>query len=360
MVRKILFSKTNLFMVFLLCFCIPFSLMFYRCLIEESNYNLRIDRGFVSSSAVYFSFESTQPTEGGVSSGNVFFPDRSLRDAIRVLDDEPYLFASQRKYVRAVCFQKDMDLPPIQEGRFFSSEECWSANKLAVIGRTAMKQTWIREDTGERMISLDSGDYKVVGVAGTGEVSTIDDLIFINIGSLEPEDILTGVFYLDTMKNSSDNLLRRFSSGLSAVSTLSVREIDMPPTASDVVSGGVFFSAILKYSIYGFLLVTFLCLLVFFLVSNRGRMATCMLNGHSYFQSVLRVSVPVMITGLAGLVLAIIFSVIMARFSFFKLPENLVYGSVAVSSLIGLLALIMFPVGQYAVIRRIDLAEKLR
>lgn len=360
MIRKVLFSKTNLFMVFMICFCIPLSLMFYRCLTDESNHNLRIDRGFVSSNAVYFSFEATQPAVGGLSSGDYFSADRSLQSAISVLDEKPYLFVSQRKYVRSICYQKDMDLPPIQEGRFFSSEECWSENRLAVIGRTNMDRTWIREDTGKRMITLDYGDYEVVGVMGTGDVSTIDDLIFINIGSMEEADILTGIFYLDTVSIRADKLFQRFSSEISSVSALSVREIDMPLTASDVVSGGVFFSEVLKYAIYGFLLVTFLCLLVFFLVSNRGRMATCMLNGHSYFQSVLRVSVPVMIMGLAGIVLAIIFSVIMVRFSFFKLPEKMVYRSVAVSSLIGLYALMLFPIGQYAVIRRIDLAERLR
>ena len=360
MFRKVLLSKSNLFMVFMLCFCIPFSLMFYQCLTDETNYNLKIDRGFVSSKAIYFSLIERAADEGVTAAGESLSEKSVLQEAIRVLDNDPYLFVSQRKYIRAICFQKDMEIPPIREGRFFSSEECWVDNKLAVIGRTNLDRTWMREDTGKRMISLDYGDYEVIGVMGIGDVSTIDDLIFINIGSLETTDWQTGVFYLDTTNIRAKPLFQRFSDEISSVSTLSVREIDMPPTASDVVSGGVFFSEVLKYTIYVFLLITFLCLLVFFILSSRGRLTICLLNGQSYRQSILRVSVPMLFAGLAGIVIAIISAVLMVRFSFFKLPHSMVIRSITVSSVIGVLTLMLFPLVLRMWIRSICLSENLR
>lgn len=359
MLRKMLFSKTNVFMIFVLYFCIPFSLMFYQCLTNETNYNLKLDRGLVSSSAVYFSFAKLL-SEGDISTDGSSLDSSSLRDAIRVIDAESYFLVSQLEDARAVCYQKDMDLPPIREGRFFSSEECWNNAKLAVIGKNHLDETWIQPDSSKRMISLSCGDYEVVGVMGTGKISTIDDLVFVNIGSLDESMLMTRIFYLDSQGSHASKLFRKLSSEISSTSSFSTTQIEMPATAADIVSGGVFFSDILKYTIYAFLMVTYICMLVFFIVSSQERLAICTLIGQSFSQSLLRVFMPILLCGLAGIAVAVISTLLMIHFSFFELPDYMVYSSMVKSSLTGLLALLLFPVVQRIAMRSINLSENLR
>lgn len=358
--RRNFVTRSNIASSFLLLFCITFSLTFYNCLTKEYDYNLQIDRGFVNGGATYFSLVTDADPETEVSGSANNEEDNSLQNAICFSKNDSFFLASQLGTTRAVYYQGDVTIPPIVSGRFLTSAECLSDQKRAVIGHAFVDKTWLDPDTQKTMISIEEGDYEVIGTMGMGKVSTIDNLIFVNIGSIDSARILSRILYLDSNSENTDHLFGVFSDKVASETRFSAKAIDMPATATDVVSGGVFMASFLKGIIYSFLVITFLCTLVFFILSNKAKISIYLLIGQTYRQTLHRVSVPILISGFGGLVLAGICMGVMENTGFFELPSTEIYTSLLNSSLAGVVVLILFPVFQYFSICSMNLQESLR
>jgi len=359
MQSKFFISSSNAAAVFFLCFCIPFSLMFYHCLSREYDYNLMLGRGFVSGNSVFFSVYTNGPESEAVISDSGSSDSKGFLNNLQDSSDNiPYLIVSQLGVVRATFYQGDVMLPPIISGRLFSSEESRSDKKLAIIGRFYSDSVW--DDRGTRMITLEYGDYEVIGVLGLQQPSTIDELIFINAGSLDEDTMTSGLFYIDSPERSPDTLFKDLSARLSAEGRFSTDEIDMSPTTVDIVSGGIFYSGLLQGIIYAFLFLIFLCTLVFYIQVCKPRAALLLLNGYTYRQTVIRLSVSVLSAGSVGMVFSVVAGIIMALCGFFCLPKEAVIISVLLSSLYALTAMFLFPLSMYFAVRAMNLPESLR
>jgi len=168
------------------------------------------------------------------------------------------------------------------------------------------------------------------------------------------------LFYLDSSKDSPDNLFQELSTRLSAAGRFSANEIDMSPTAVDVISGGIFYSSLLKGIIYTFLFLIFLCTLVFYIQNCKSRAALLLLNGYTYRQTVIRLSVSVFAAGSVGVIFSVAAGFVMAVCGFFQLPTETIIVSVLLSSLYALAVMLLFPVSLYFAVRVMNLPESLR
>ncbi len=353
-------ARSHIASSFLLLFCITFSLAFYNCLAKEYDYNLQIDRGFVNGGATYFSLVTDTDPETEVLGSASNEEDTSLQKTICFSENDSYLLASQLGTTRAVYYQGDITMPPIVSGRFLTSTECLSDQRRAVIGHEYVDKTWLDPITQKTMISVEEGDYEVIGIMGMAKVSTIDNLIFVNIGSIDTAKILSSILYLDSNTGNTVNLFRIFSEKVASETRFSTNAIDMPATATDVVSGGVFMASFLKGIIYSFLVITFLCTLVFFVLSNKSKISIYMLVGQTYRQILRRVSTPILISGFTGLVFADICFGVIENTGFFALTSVQINTILLYSTLAGVVILILFPVFQYFSICSMNLQESLR
>lgn len=355
---KYFISFSTIASIFVLCFCIPFAISFYHSLSSEYNYNLMIGRGFVGNDAVYFSVEKDSDAEDTSSASESSLSVPFAKHLPDSYGNNTFLVVSQLGVVRAAAFEGDVVLPPTLSGRFFTAQESLQHRKLAVIGRSFTDDIWYDHDVP--MVTLGHSDYEVIGTVGLQQDSLLDELVFINAGSVEEKSLISGLLYLDSSRVSSAKLFEDWSSQLSSTSPYSIQKIDMSETAVDVISGGIFFSTLLEVIIYSFLVLVFLCTLVFFIKTSRARASVLLLNGYSNIQIVNRLSVSVFAAGSSGIILSIIIGILLAMFGFFRLPSVSVLSSVLLASIFSVTAMFLFPVTLYFFVRRMNLAESLR
>lgn len=355
---KYFISFSTIASIFVLCFCIPFAISFYHSLSSEYNYNLMIGRGFVALDAVYYSVQKEPDAAELSAASGSSTSEHFIKHLPDSYDMNDFLIVSQLGVIRAAAYQGDIFLPPILSGRFFTAQESLQSRKLAVIGDSFTDDIWYDHDVP--MVTLEYGDYEVIGTVGLQQDSLLDELVFINAGSIEEKTLVSGLFYLDSSSVSSAKLFEDWSSKISSTSIYSIHKIDMSETAVDVISGGIFFSTLLEGIIYSFLILVFLCTLVFFLKTSQARASVLLLNGHSHIHIVKRLSVSVFVAGSSGIFLSIIAGVILAIFGFFRLPSESVLSSVLLASIFSVTAIFLFPVTLFFFVRRIDLAESLR
>lgn len=358
------FSANNLACV-LLFFCIPFIAAFYTCATKEYDLNQQIDRGFISRNAVFFSFKSTNSNQLPISGNN---PETdsgnkdqtgTILDVLQLEKNETYFIASQQLTTRAVYYQGNPELPPLVSGRFFTIEECLSDQKLAVIGQNQIEKTWMDTKSNKTFITLLDEPYEVIGIAGLNVTSTIDDLAFVNFGSVAIHQG-EGRFYLDGTSNVTSEYYKQIVTKAQELGFSDIHEINMPTTATDIIAGGVFMANILHLVIITFLIGASICILVLFLLTNRQKISVYLLNGYNYKYTAMKIFRPCFFSGIIGVTTASLALVILGQINFFALPQYTQY-LVAVGYLlltIGILVLWTIPL--YFMIRRFNVAESLR
>jgi len=371
--------SANILACFLLFFCIPFIAVFYSSTTAEYDLNQKIDRGFISRDAVFFSIReiASGVSDTLSSTSEAIAVETSLSEktaaivehdaAENVIDEvlqscsgKNIFLASQNKTTRAVYYDGDANLPPILSGRFLSSEECLSDHKYAVIGKNLASETWQDATTNQTFIILLNQQYEVIGVAGLNTVSTIDDLSYVNIGSITSEAQLSGRFYMDGKDKEIQDIFSRISNLVNSEDIYQISKIEMPTTATDVVAGGVFMSDILKVVIYLFLAGAYFCILTFFLLSNMQKISVFLLNGYPYRFVISKTFWPMMLAGLSGIFTAFLSFLFLWKIHFFALPGSYYIDCIFKYGLIGFWLLTLWLIPIYFLVHRFKLAESLR
>ena len=90
------------------------------------------------------------------------------------------------------------------KGRFFTSDECLSREHLAVIGKAFQDLTF--EMDNKTFIEYCGKKYEVLGVVGIADESSLDHLLFVNLGSMTPEEQIHGRLYVDG-NTSMENII---------------------------------------------------------------------------------------------------------------------------------------------------------
>lgn len=210
----------------LLCAFLTFIMCWY-FVTSISNYsvNLKVGRGFYSKEAVHFTFGLDAEKIGG-----------TLLEAIHKIEKTDFIMISVQNDIRAVYFKGSPDLPPIVSGRFFSEEDFFQNQRLAVIGKDYQSETYKGSDNAD-YIHVNAYEYQVIGVMGYADDSSLDSMIMVNIDSLDINNIAVGRFFVDGRNNQLvfQEIQNQFNSA--GVRGLSV--INMPASPIDSLATGI-------------------------------------------------------------------------------------------------------------------------
>ncbi|WP_350344566.1 ABC transporter permease [Proteinivorax tanatarense] len=89
---------------------------------------------------------------------------------------EPFTVFKGEGPFKGVFFKKDKYTPPIIEGRYFTEDDFYTGQKVAVVGKS-VDQSLIE--------TIEEQNYEIIGEMGASYTSRIDHLIFLNIDSLD-------------------------------------------------------------------------------------------------------------------------------------------------------------------------------
>ena len=344
--------NTRALSIFLLFFSIPFILTFFSCTTEEYDHNQKLDRGFVGRDAVYFSVRNA--TEASTP------PEDYLTERLQKNVPAAFFLVSQKENIRGVYYQGDTELPPILEGRFFTSEESKSGANLAVIGKNKEEDTFSDPDTGKRCIYVNDVKCEVIGIMGLSTTSTIDELIYAPLGVISVENQLAGVFFVDGTSGVPRAVLRAITTWSDETTGLTVAEVDMPQTATDSIAGGIFMAEQLRVILFAFLTGISICFLVFFLLSIKKQIAVELLIGSSYLTMTRRLFMPCLLAGILGITLAFIATATLAIAGFFQIPTYQIFVLGLRNCALSLFFLFLWVIPLYIVIGRFKLQDSLR
>jgi len=363
---------------FLLFFCITFISSFYYGTTVEYDYNQKIDRGFISRDALFFSIremsseehnldmsdtssisnsDMTQPSATNISSEETEF---AINELLKSCSGGNVFLSSQISNSRAIYYTGNTELPPLVSGRFFSSEDSLATVKIAVIGKNLQNDTWVDESTKKTFITAFDQPYEVIGVIGMESVSTIDDLVYVPFGSVSGEAQISGRFCLDGDADSIREIFTSYSDLLNGNGTYQASEIIMPATATDVVAGGIFLADILQVIIYLFLAATYGCVLMFFLLSILQKTSVMLLQGFSNFYIVKRIISPILCSGCMGILASMLVYFFFWRGGVFALPSTYFFSCMVRNGIIGLFLLLLWIFPLNIVVRKFKLADSLR
>ncbi len=264
-----------------------------------------------------------------------------------------YFAAVHKGKGRFVYFSGNVMLPPILEGRFFTSKECLSREPMAVIGKDLLNQSFIED--GKRFIYLDDLACEVVGIAGIAHDSTIDALYFINLGAVSPDQQI-GRYYVDG--DSDVNVVfEKMQQVSSDLLQISMRKLDLPMTYTDAVTGNVYMKTYLKAVVASLLVFIYLSILSQALSAERRKIGILKVVGISTKNVNRRVHWPLLAWGASGIALTLLTGAILVGIDYFALPLSEVIRILITCSLSSSALLVVWLVLFDIFDRRTDLRE---
>lgn len=97
--------------------------------------------------------------------------------------------------VRGIYFSQNATTPPLESGRFFTTEEMNSERALAVVGRAQLEEVYERD--GRRWLEVAGTPFEVIGVMGMNTQTRLDPMMWVPLCTALSLTDGTGVFRLD-------------------------------------------------------------------------------------------------------------------------------------------------------------------
>lgn len=333
----------NLLIVFLFFAVLVVGFVF-ACTDAEYNYNQQIARGFISKDAVFFDLDNLSYQEAFymVINGEEDYPDteidttpKAAADASFVLENkvldngqtaiESLLSSGNGKYyaslhngtMRGMLYKGKITLPPLLSGRFFSEDECLNDSPLAVIGRAYKEAVYSRD--GKQFLKYMNKEYMVVGVVGFSGDSPIDDIIFVNLGSLTPEEQLAGTYYIDCSSNNRA-IYRQMNALSESLFGCGLKQRKIPMAFIDLVAGGMYMKTYLKILMIVLGAIAFTNVLIQSIRKKYIEIAVMKIQGIELKKIYSKTIKSVVITAAIGTLLGIMVNTGMIVFGVFSLP----------------------------------------
>ena len=146
---------------------------------REKSLVLKLSRGFLSNNAVSFSgdltFDHISKVVDSVSSL------KGTAVSIRCEDE--------KSAINAVIIKGETGDTPMISGRYFEEKDFNCGKRVAVIGQSQKDR--IVDINGKKYVFLYNKQYEVIGIMGYHIISPIDDMILVNMDSLEISDNVT-------------------------------------------------------------------------------------------------------------------------------------------------------------------------
>lgn len=334
----------------------------------EYNLNQQIARGYISREATFFEIDNpsytqhvmlyteadingnvldfyiTEGVDYSISEDGVIEFDNSnieAQDADFILENsinddgvtsiEKLLSSSNNKnyfaslhsgMLRGVYYTGNIELPPLTSGRFITYDECLGRNPVAVIGNNYIDD--IYEENNKKYFDYLNKKYEVIGIAGLSGSSPLDSMIFVNIGSLTPDEQLNGIFYIDS---STDNIsiFEEFCTHSYDLLGCGLKQRGIPEAAIDTVSGGMYLKDYLKYIMIGLFIFTFANILIQHLRQHRSKIATLKVLGISNARILITTVKRSAVEQVLGILIGTLTVLVLILTEYFSLPvRNLV------------------------------------
>lgn len=335
----------------------------FKCTDAEYYYNQQIARGFISKDAVFFEFDDPSYYRGSLSwntdmeepSGDIGPqnpPDTTFvlnnpthEDGVTSLEkllasyDGNYLAAIHKGIMRGVVYKGNIALPPIKSGRFFTEDECLSDIPLAVIGMNKIESTVVRN--GRTILNYNNREYEVIGMVGLSSDSPLDDLVFLNLGSLSSVEQLKGAYYIDC---SIDNkaIYDSFAAGSDDLFGCGLRQRAIPKAFIDIVSGGMYMKSYMRIIMIFLCVFTFISVLIQSLRKACVKIAVLKIQGVRYKRIFFVTVRGYLISSLIGLSAGMMFNLVLICFGIFSLPIGWLIGYLAELLAVELVMLIVW------------------
>lgn len=347
-------------LIFILYFSIILISFFFWGSDKEYNLNQTIARGFISNDAIFFEIHDpskgtarfgelfgnndspelqktgnadfifsetggismdTSPIEGEdpdyVMTNNVMATGMTQIESVLASGSGDYIAGIHTGLGRFITYKGSPELPPMIEGRFFTEEECLKQKPLAVIGKDYIPQTYL--ESAKRYLDYYGNKYEVIGITGVTGPSTLDSLIFVNMGSVAPEKQLTGRLYIDS-NNNTENLYEDLNRASLTIYGQELDRLATPKTLIDVVSGGMYLKSYLKALLLCMGIFLYLSILIQTVNANRRSLSVMKMLGVSFGRSYRKLNKSNLLTALAGLIGGLIADLVFLFSGYFALP----------------------------------------
>lgn len=373
---------TKLLSSFILFFAFVFIAFYFVSSDKEYNLNQQVDRGYISRNAIFFAIDNPSyrtavhyqftpeeynnlheppdlspiPAEDPdyVMLNPVGADGYTRIESLLSSGTDDYFAAIHTGTGRGVYYKGNVMLPPISEGRFFTPEECLSREPLAVIGNSFLESVYT--DTGTQYIDYQGQTYRVIGFAGLNHPSTLDHLIFVNLGSISPEDQLLGRYYIDSDRQTRTVFENMNEASVSLFDNPLVR-LQVPETLTDMVSGGVYMKDYLKVFVALLFAFMYLSILTQSILQQNRMVAVMKIVGVSFRKIYIKAYLPLFISGLTGVLLGSSIATVLVVRRYFSLPDHTAFQTLITFSILGVILLILWTAVICLFDRRIHLRE---
>lgn len=330
----------DIFLIVFIYFAVLVVGFVFACTDAEYNYNQQIARGFITKDAVFFDLddlsyrmasvsfvdeEETEPIredpidESFVLKNKTFEDGRTAVETLLMSGRGNYLASLHNGLLRGVTYKGKIMPPPLVSGRFFTEEECLSDNPFAVIGRKYRDSLFSRND--KQYFEYMNREYEVIGIAGLSGDSPVDEVIFVNLGSLTPEEQLKGMYYIDCSSNNGaiyDEMCLKsqglFGCGLKIHST--------PRAFIDIVADGMYLKNYLKILMVLLGVIAFINVLIQSIRKKMIEIAVMKVQGIRLRKAIARTTKEVVIAFLAGISAGLLVNIGLTVFGVFSLPVS--------------------------------------
>ena len=164
-------------------------------------------------------------------------------------------------------------------------------------------------------------EYEVIGIAGLSGDSPIDEVIFVNLGSLTPEEQLKGMYYIDCSSNNGavyDEMCLKsqglFGCGIKLHST--------PRAFIDIVADGMYMKNYLKILMVLLGVIAFINVLVQSLKKRMVEIAVMKVQGIRLRKLLFKTTKAFITAFLAGTFAGLFVNLGLTVFGVFSLPVN--------------------------------------
>ena len=312
----------------------------FACTDAEYNYNQQIARGFITKDAVFFDLDDLSYRTASVSftddednypvrldpiDESFVLKNKTLNDGRTAVEtllmsgSGNYLASLHSGLLRGVTYKGKIMPPPLVSGRFFTEEECLSDYPFAVIGRKHRDSLFSRN--GKQYFEYMNREYEVIGIAGLSGDSPIDEVIFVNLGSLTPEEQLKGMYYIDCSSNNGavyDEMCLKsqwlFGCGIKLHST--------PRAFIDIVADGMYMKNYLKILMVLLGVIAFINVLVQSLKKRMVEIAVMKVQGIRLRKLLFKTTKAFITAFLAGTFVGLFVNLGLTVFGVFSLPVN--------------------------------------
>ena len=334
-------SVSFLFFAFLIVGCV------FICTDTEYNLNQQMSRGYITSDAVFFDFENPAVKPYGYDAG-IFYDDEHNSEITlsikqydpdfvlqnKTMDDgftsvetlltsceSDYFVALHRDTMRAVFYRGKLSLPPITNGRFFTEDECLSDKCYAVVGKNLEKD--IYKVDNKSYLDYLGHKYEVLGITGVASKSALDSIIFVNIGSLTPEEQLNGMFYIDCSKDNK-GVYNDIAKNAKALFGCELKNRKTPIAFIDIASGEMYMKNYLFVIMIGLMIFAYLNTLVQYIERQRLKISIMKLCGTKIVRIIKETGKSYILDCLFGIVMGIIGLLALLFTGFFVLEYSFI------------------------------------